>query len=277
METLTDWYKLWEQLSDIQNRAFARKKEHQDDDFWKHKAKEFDEMVDERWSKPDSSRDFLIQKLKDNPGSTLLDIGAGTGKWSLLASPYVAKATALEPSSAMQQVLRQKMEKENITNINIVTGTWPEDDALPHDYILASHSMYGVKGFKTFVNKMSATAIKACIMVLRVPFIDSVMAIAARRVFGQPYDSPNFQIAYNALLCMDIYPDIIMEEDGNWPSWTHDSFKEAFDELKNRLDLANDSNYDGFLLDLLEKNLTLEQGKYVWPAGNRSALVYWEV
>ncbi|MCD4674467.1 MAG: SAM-dependent methyltransferase, partial [Desulfobacula sp.] len=80
-----------------------------------------------------------------------------------------------------------------------------------------------------------------------------------------------------ALLGMDIYPDIIMEEDGNWPSWTHDSFKEAFDELKNRLDLANESKYDGFLLDLLERNLTLEQGKYVWPAGNRSALVYWEV
>ncbi|MCD4718635.1 MAG: class I SAM-dependent methyltransferase [Desulfobacula sp.] len=277
METLTNWYKLWAQLSDIQNRAFARKKEHRDDDFWKHKAKDFDKMVDERWSKPDSSRDFLIQKLKDNPDSTLLDIGAGTGKWSMLASPYVAKVTAFEPSSAMQQVLRQKMKEENITNIDIVTGTWPKDDALPHDYILASHSMYGVEDFKIFVKKMSATATKACIMVLRVPFVDSVMAIAARKVFGQPYDSPNFQIAYNALLGMDIYPDIIMEEDGNWPSWTHDSFKEAFDELKNRLDLAGSLKYDGFLLDLLEKNLTLEQGKYVWPSGNRSALVYWEV
>ncbi|MCK5099824.1 MAG: class I SAM-dependent methyltransferase [Desulfobacteraceae bacterium] len=277
MERLTNWHKLWEELSDRQTNAFARKKEHQNDDFWKHKAKHFDKMVDERWSKPDSSRDFLIQKLKDNPGSTLLDIGAGTGKWSMLASPYAAKVTAFEPSSAMQKILRAKIEKEDITNIDIITGTWPEDDVQPHDYILASHSMYGAGDFKAFINKMCAIAIKACILVLRVPFADSVMAVAADKAVGQPYDSPNFQVAYNALLGMDIYPDVIMEESGNWPAWKNDSFEEAFDELKNRLGLVNTSEYDVFLSDLLKKNLTVEKGKYVWPDGNRSALVYWEV
>ncbi len=277
MELLTDWCKLWEQLSDIQNKAFGRKKGHKEDDFWKHKATHFDKMVDERWSKPDSSRDFLIQKLKDTPGSSLLDIGAGTGKWSLLVSPYTSKVTALDPSLAMQEILRGKIQKHKILNIDIVTGTWPEDDVAPHDFILASHSMYGVADFKAFVNKMSTTATKACILLLRAPFADSIMAAAARHVFGQPYDSPNFQIAYNILLGMDIYPDVIMEADGTWPAWTNDSFEEALGELKNRLGLSNTPSYDDFLSDLLEKNLILEDDKVVWPSGNRSALVYWEV
>lgn len=277
MEILTNWTTLWKELSEIQNKAFSRKKEHKEDDFWKNKAEDFDKMVDERWAKPDSSRDFLIKKLKDNPGSTLLDIGAGTGKWSLLVSPFAKRVTALEPSLAMQDVLKEKIQKDQITNLDIVTATWPEDDVAPHDYILASHSMYGVGDFKSFVNKMNRTAQKACILVMRAPFADSVMAIAARKVFGQPYDSPNFQIAYNMLLGMDIYPDVIMEVDGSWPGWANDSFDDAIAEIKRRLDLADNDKHDGFLSDLLKQHLTIEGNKVIWPAGNRSALVYWEV
>ena len=296
MEKLTHWQTLWEQLSDIQSQAFAPKKqdqtkpavqgqahgqeegqpENQSDDFWEHKAGQFDKMVEDRWSKPDSSRDFLVRKLRKNPGSTLLDIGAGTGKWSLLASPHAAKVTALDPSPAMQQVLREKIKNKKITNIDIVTGTWPKDTMPLHDYVLASHSMYGVKEFELFVNKMTATATKGCIMVLRAPFADAIMAKAATRVFGQPYDSPNFQIAYNILLAMDIYPDVIMETDGSWPGWDHDSFEAALAELKNRLALGDNTEHDPFLKDLLKENLTREGDRVVWPAGNLSALVYWE-
>lgn len=288
MEKLTHWHALWEQLSEIQSQAFSKKRQNpakgqpenqskdQPDDFWKHKARQYDKMVEDRWSKPDSSRDFLISKLRENPGSTLLDIGAGTGKWSLLAAPHAAKVTALDPSPSMQQVLREKIKNEKITNIDIITGTWPKDTIAPHDYVLASHSMYEVKEFERFVNKMTAIATKACIMVLRAPFADSIMAKAATRVFGQPYDSPNFQVAYNILLAMDIYPDVIMEADGSWPGWDHDSFQAALDELKNRLALGVSTEHDAFLTDLLKKNLTQKEDRVVWPAGNRSALVYWE-
>ncbi len=277
MERLTDWCTLWKELSDIQEKAFARKRECPEGDFWKHKAKEYDKMVDKRWSRPDSSRDYLIQKLKDNPGSTLLDIGAGTGKWSLLAAPHAKRVTALEPSSAMREVLGEKIQEQAIPNIDMVTGTWPDYDAAPHDYVLASHSVYGVADLQTFVRKMNQTARKACILLLRVPYVNSVMAKAARHVFGQPHDSPNFHIAYNILLEMDIYPDVIMETDGSWPAWTNDSHEEALAELKNRLNLAERSEYDHFLSGLLKDHLKTEDGKLVWPSGNRSALVCWEI
>jgi hypothetical protein len=103
------------------------------------------------------------------------------------------------------------------------------------------------------------------------------MAVAAQKVFGQPYDSPNFQIAYNALLSMDIYPNVVMEAYGTWPSWKHDSLEEALEEVKSRLDLVDSQEHDQFLRDLLESNLDNTNGQVVWPVGNRSALVYWEV
>ncbi|MDY0374516.1 MAG: class I SAM-dependent methyltransferase [Desulfobacterium sp.] len=187
--------------------------------------------MEQRWAKPDSSRQFFLDKLSANPGSSLLDIGAGTGKWSVLVAPYAAKITALDPSETMQVVLKEKIDAMELTNIDIFTGTWPKDDPGPHDFILASHSMYGTPDFAAFVQKMCANAVKGCILVMRVPFADSIMAKAAMHVWGQPYDSPNFQIAYNILLGMDIYPDVIMEADGT----------------------------------------------YVWPPGNRSALIYWDM
>ena len=76
MEKITNWLKLWEQLSKAQSRAFGRKKESRGEDFWKHKARHFDDMVKKRWAHPDSSRDFVVSKLRENPGSTIMDIGA---------------------------------------------------------------------------------------------------------------------------------------------------------------------------------------------------------
>ncbi len=276
MEKLTNWHKMWQELSDIQARAFARQKKDRDGDFWRHKADKFDKMVEQRWEKPDSSRKFLMDKLKKDPGSTLLDIGAGTGRWSIFASSSALKVTALEPSPAMQEILKEKIKKEGITNIEIITGSWPDHDICTHDYVLSSHSIYGVGDFKGFVDKMSRTALKGCMMILRVPFAGSVMAAAANRVFGQPHDSPNLQIAFNALMNMGIYPDVIMEQSDNWPAWSHDSFEDAFADLKNRLDIVDNFEHDGFLIDLLNNSLTLKNGKYIWPPGNTSALVYWE-
>jgi precorrin-6B methylase 2 len=277
MEKLTDWTTLWKELSDIQSRAFS-KKQGDKEDCWRDKARDFDKMVEKRWAKPDSSRQFLLDKLSANPGSSLLDIGAGTGKWSVLAASHAAKITALEPSPSMQAVLKEKIDAMKIPNIDIFTGAWPEDDPGCHDFILASHSMYGIADFPLFVTRMCDFARRGCILVMRAPFADSIMAKAAMQIWGQPYDSPNFQIAYNILLGMDIYPDVIMEADGTWPAWTSDSFDDAMEDIKTRLDLDGTTVHDVFLWDLLAKHLTKQpDGSYVWPAGNRSALVYWDV
>ncbi len=48
MEKLTDWTKLWKELSDIQSRAF--KKQPDKEDSWRDKAKDYDKKVDQRWA-----------------------------------------------------------------------------------------------------------------------------------------------------------------------------------------------------------------------------------
>lgn len=276
MEKLTDWLALWKQLARIQAKAFARKKEHQGADCWKHKARDFDKMVRKKWENSDSSRKYILSTLKRNPGSTVLDIGAGTGAWALLFAEHSTYVTALEPSDAMTQILKEKMDAEKKDNIRIVKGTWPEAQVEPHDYVFASHSMYGVADFKSFILKMVNTARKACFLLTRVPFIDALMAKIAMKIWGQPYDSPNFQIAYNALLQMGIYANVLMESPEGWTPWTNDSLEEAVLEAKSRLDILETNHYNEWLTQLLGQELKQENGRIIWPVGNQSALIYWE-
>lgn len=234
-------------------------------------------MVKKRESKIDSSRAFLVTVLKENPGSTLLDIGAGTGSWSVFLSPYAKAITALEPSDTMRKILEEKIERQDISNVSIVKGAWPDVTVQPHDYVLASHSLYGQIDFKLFIEKMTATAGKICFLVLRASFANAIMAKAAQHIWGQPYDSPNFQIAYNALLQMDIYSNVLMEVGEPWEPWSNNSVEEALGEIKSRLDIVDTNEHDEFLLSLLDGQLTEKDGKWIWPVGNRSVLVYWEV
>ncbi len=278
MEKITDWEVLWKQLVDVQNQYWGfKKKPDNDKDFWKDKAKDFDKLVKDRWSKPDPSREFIIKMLKNHPRATVLDIGAGTGAWSMFMAPYAANVTALEPSDAMGEVLIKKMDAENINNIRIIKGNWPDIDIDTHDFVFASHSMYGVSDFKRFVSKMIETAKKFCFLLMRVPFSNAVMSKAAEHVWGQPYDSPNFQVAYNLLLQMDIYPNILMEPLYSWKPWSNNSMEEALMETKNRLGLKDNETFDDFLKELLGKHLEEKDGKVFWPVGNRSVLAYWDV
>jgi hypothetical protein len=103
------------------------------------------------------------------------------------------------------------------------------------------------------------------------------MAQAARHVWGQPHDSPNFQVAYNALMQLGIFANVVVEDTGLWEPWTNESLEEALADVKRRLDLVEDSTHDAFLRDLLAQHLTEQDGQVVWPRGTRSALIHWDV
>ena len=277
MESVTDWLTLWKELSQLQTRSFERERMEKAEDFWKENARKFDKEAKLRWAVRDSSRDFLVRKLKGHPGSTLLDIGAGTGNWSLLAARHAGSVSALDPSPAMRDILREKIKREQVKNIRILDGAWPgyAGEAGVHDYVLASHSMYGVEDFHAFVTQMNRTARKGCIMVLRALFANTPMAVACEQVLGQPYYCPSFQVAYNALLAMDIYPDVVMESRGGWKAWSHDTLDQALGDVKNRLNLWEENSHDAFLMKTLKTHLRKEDGKWRWPPGSRSALIHW--
>lgn len=276
MEKMTDWNALWRELVEIKSRNHRRKMDSESpSDIWAGRADEYKKGVQRRWVRPDSSRDFILSRL--DPESTVLDIGAGTGAWTALLARRARHVTAVEPSESMIAVMRGDLEAESITNVSIVQGSWPDVSVEPHDFSLCSHAMYGCPDLAAFIRHMVACTRRTCFLLLRAPSIDGIRAEAARHIWGQPLDSPNFTIAYNVLLQMGIYANVLLENTGLWKQRKSATLEEAFQDMKRYLDVAETDRYDDYLMDLLRRRLVFKDGVYVWPPEVRSALVYWDV
>ena len=274
MERITDWAALWRQLVEVRDARHAQRPAG-DQDPWRERARGFHRRVAERWARPDSSRDLMLSQIDGD--TTVLDIGAGTGSWTILLARQARQVTAVDPSPGMLEVLRENVEAEGLNNVTIVQGAWPEVQVDVHDLSLCAHAMYGVADLPLFVRRMMAVTRRRCFLLMRAPVAGSVMAQAAQRVWGQPHDSPNFVIGYNVLMQMGIYANVLMENTGVWGAWTNASLEEAFEEMKSKLGLTGPSEHDDYLRGLLEEHLTYQDGQWVWPPSMRSALVYWDV
>ncbi len=274
MEKMIDWNALWRDLVAIKEKSRDKERGGIDEpDSWGSKAPEFKESVKRRWERPDSSRDFILSKL--NSGSTVLDIGAGTGAWAALIAPHVKRVTAVEPSPAMIRVMKESLEEANITNVDIIQGSWPDISVKKHDFSLCSHAMYGYPDLTAFIRHMVSSTGITCFLLLRATSVFGVRSEAAQHIWGQPFDSPNFAIAYNVLLQMDIHANVLMEDTGYWKPRESDNLEDAFNSMKKYLGLHETGEYDHYLKDLLQRRLVLKHGRYVWPRDVRSALVYW--
>jgi len=277
MERVTDWLALWRELHEAQVRSWEADRSRASDDAWRGRARAFAAGIAQRWAGSDSTRDTIARWLDAHPGSTVLDIGAGTGAWAAFLAPHASRITAVEPSAAMVEVMRETLAAAGATNVEVVARPWPEAQVGPHDVALCAQAMYGFADFAAFVRSLERAARRHCFLVMRAPLMDAVMAEISNRVWGQPYDSPNFQIAFNALLQLGIFPDVVMEDTGPWEPWTSASLEDAVAEVKRRFGLPERGEHDAFLRELLGHRLTLVDGGYVWPPGVRSALVHWEV
>jgi SAM-dependent methyltransferase len=225
----------------------------------------------QRSEKPDDLLNFVLGNIGDE--DTVLDIGAGTGRWSIPIARTAKSVTALEPSAAMQDVLRENIDAAHIHNIRIVSSSWQESAVESHDIIVCAHAMYSSPDFSSFIRKMEQWAEKTCYLALRVPPQDGIIGELSFSIYGRYHDSPNAIIAYNALYSMGIYVNVFM---GNSMfCWENRSIDEAFDRAKRHLHLESSAAYDKLIRETLVRRLNVSNESYVWPDGMRSALLWW--
>jgi SAM-dependent methyltransferase len=255
-----DWLKLWRELilagPPTSNSELARR--------YKVHARKRNE-------RPDQLLDFILREIDGE--TTVLDVGAGSGRWTIPLAKTAKTVTAVEPSRAMVDNLHRNIASAKLNNIQITQSSWENAIVEPHDITVCAHAMYTSPDLASFVRKIERYTTRTCYLAIRLPPFDGIIGELSLGIYGCHHDSPNAIIAYNTLYSIGIYANILVESDIY--RWTDNTFEEAFARAKRHLRLKSSTNYDTLIRDTLAKRLSLSNNCYVWPDGMRSALLWW--
>jgi SAM-dependent methyltransferase len=263
-----DWAELWRELASCDLQA-SEEGAAQMVERWRRVARKLD---GEGGHAPDPLLDCVLGRL--TPEMTVLDIGAGIGRWTLPIARKVRRVTAVEPLQGMRQVLVERAAAQDIGNLDVVDTPWLTAEVPPHDIAIAIHATYTTADLLGFVRKMEASVRWSCYLALRVPAHDGVIGDLSERLRGCWHDSPNFVVGYNLLLSAGYHPNVLME---NKPvrAWTDPTLDAAVARVKRHLHL-DDDRHDTVVRQVLADRLALVDGGYRWPDGMRSALIWWD-
>ena len=264
----TDWADLWRDLAsrDVQasDEGAAQMVER-----WRGVARKLDGGGKQD---PDPLLDHVLARL--TPEMTVLDVGAGIGRWTLPMARRVRRVTAVEPLLGMRQVLVERATAQGVANLDVLDAPWLTAQVPPHDAVVAAHATYTTTDLLGFVRKMEACARRSCYLVLRVPAHDGIIGELSERINRRWHDSPNFIVGYNLLLSAGFRPNVLMEPTAV-RRWTDPTLEAAIARVKRHLRLGDD-RHDAAIREVLDRRLVLAGGMYRWPDGMRSALIWWD-
>jgi SAM-dependent methyltransferase len=242
-------------------------------DYWGKRAKTYRQALHERIDEDP----FLLRVRSCVTGeSTVLDVGAGTGRHTLALAPHVKCVVAVDPSPAMLGLLREDVQAQGLRNVETVASGWIEADVAPADLVLCSHVLYPIADVVPFVRKLESAATQRVFVYLRVDPLPTDMGLW-REFHGIPLQAqPTHLDLVNLLAQIGIAADV--EVVHHRFTWTFADVDEAVAQVRNSLCLReDDAAATAKLRALLESRLVR------WPNGRlgpeigsaRSAIVSW--
>jgi 2-polyprenyl-3-methyl-5-hydroxy-6-metoxy-1,4-benzoquinol methylase len=242
-------------------------------DYWNRRAQSYHRATRER-----TASDPFFQKLSQivTPDTTVLDVGAGTGRFTLALAPLVKQVIAVEPNAAMLGFLEQEASAQGLANISTVPATWqnaPSD--LQADIVICSHVLYPIREVDTFLAKLSAAARQSCYLYMRALHFDTFTAPLWQHFHGDVrQQQPGYIDALAVLYEMGIYANAeIVKTPG---SMRFPSLDVAVEDLAEHLILPQDEATRTELRTLLASWLVESNGMLAIPADEMvSAIIWW--
>jgi SAM-dependent methyltransferase len=150
--------------------------------FWDTRAKRFARRL------PVSSvaGDPLYRRLRQATGrrSTVLDVGAGTGRFALALAPHVASVTAVDASARMLDICRREARARGLANVTTVHARWEDADVPPADVAFSSYVVTLVPDAARFLIKLDAAATEQVFLYLGAYTADAIMDPLWRHFHG---------------------------------------------------------------------------------------------
>ena len=210
--------------------------------------------------------------------SSLLDLGAGTGALSIPLAYVFEKVTALDPSAAMLEELRQAARSAGVENILTETAAWEdaETDIGEFDVVLCANVPGVVDNPLEKIPQLERHARRFVFLVLGTPrnankfFLQEIWPLIFEKDLPR---KPDYFAAYSALYRMGIFANVAVV-DYNFDQPFRD-VDEAVLFWKDHLRLSDDSR-DTILRDFLAGKLESSDDLLWARIPKQSAIIWWE-
>jgi SAM-dependent methyltransferase len=256
------WYALLDARAQQMDAAYARLGR-TSADFWERRAKGF-----HRSTKDTVTGDPFYGRLLQGitPQSTVLDVGAGTGRFALALASYADHVTAVEPNTAMLEIMRQEMLGRNLSNVTIVPTTWQDAPSDLHsDIVLCSHVLYPIREVDTFIAKILSATRRTCYIYMRALHFDQVTAPLWQHFHGdRRHLPPSYIHALDVMFEMGLYANVEVVTMPN--TMRYPSLDIAVMEMLEQLILPDDDETRAELRRLLAPWLIEQDGILTPPA-----------
>lgn len=243
-------------------------------DYWGKRAKNYRQALHTR-----TEEDPFLLRVRDaiTSDSTVLDVGAGTGRHTLALAAHVARITAVDPSAAMLGFLREDVTAAGLTNVDVVQAEWMDADVAQADVVICSHVLYPIADPLPFVSRLESHARERVFVYLRLDPLPTDMGLWSA-FYGVPLQAqPSALDLMNLLAQSGTFADL--EVVNHRFTWTFETIDEAVAQVRNTLCLNDaDEAATTKLRSLLEQRLV------PWPDGRlgpdvawaRTAIMSWE-
>jgi len=242
-------------------------------DYWAKRAKTYRQALHHR---TDEDPFFLRVRDAVTPDSSILDVGAGTGRHTLALAPYVRRVVAVDPSAAMLGLLREDIDAQRIANVETVPADWLDAKVEHADVVICSHVLYPIADPLAFIRKLEQHARRRVFIYLRVDPLPTDMGLWPE-FYGVPLQAQPVALdLLNLLAQIGVMADLEVAE--HRFTWTFADIDEAVAQTRNSLCLREDDVASTARLRVL-----LQQRLVPWPNGRlgpeigsaRSGIISW--
>lgn len=224
-------------------------------DFWDRRATRF-RALGRRLADDDLGLRLLRQRT--NADSTVLDVGAGAGRYACAIAPSVRRVVAVEPNAALAAHLRADAAEAGITNIEVVEARWEEANVSVADVVLCSHVLYPHAEVADFIGKLDAHARRACLILAMAAWQEPPLLLELwQRFHGEPRrGQPDARHVIAALYALGIPPNVeVAPAGGDSLAWTFASLAEAVAVCREHLILPAGAEHERALTAALDAAL----------------------
>jgi len=242
--------------------------------YWDRRARRYHEST-----KNTVVHDPFFQKLRTviTPQTSVLDVGAGSGRFALALAPLAKQVIAVEPNAAMLDYLRRDAQSLDHINVSYSQIAWQDaPDDLQADIVICSHVLYPIRDIDPFLTKLQSAARQACYIYMRATPIDALTAPLWKHFHGdERCYPPGYIHALDVLYEMGIFANVeVVSLPG---SLRYPSLNMAVEELAEQLILPDDEKTREELRDLLAGWLVERDGMLTPPPREmKCAVMWWE-